>query len=66
MPSEDPTSDAAAPTEEPTPEPEPEQTLLPSQEKQFVASGRPLESTDPAGVNLASGQYHFVEFFAYW
>ena len=63
---EDPTSEANAPLEEPTPEPEPEEAAAPPQEKLFVASERPLESTDPTGVNLSSGQYHLVEFFAYW
>ena len=52
-------------SEEMEPEPTPVEEVAPA-EKVFVASDRPLAGTDPASVNLANGQYQFVEFFAHW
>lgn len=66
MPVEGPTAEPDVPSENPTLEPAPEDEITPTQEKIFVASNRPLASTDPSDVSLASGQYQLVEFFAYW
>ena len=51
--------------EEMAPEPTQTEEAAPP-EKVFVASDRPLAGTDPSSVNLANGQYQFVEFFAHW
>ena len=59
-PTGDITSGEAAMTDEPTLEPTPV-------EREFFPSTRTqLEATDPATVNLASGQLQLVELFAFW
>jgi len=76
---EAPTSSSAAeesPTEaEPTPVPtevveatEPPTEQPPTEEPKAVATSRGdfLVATDPATVNLASGEPQLIEFFAYW
>ncbi|MCI0521052.1 MAG: hypothetical protein L0Z70_12465 [Chloroflexi bacterium] len=41
----------------------PEDTVPP----EVIATPRPgMEATDPATVNLASGEVQFIEFFAFW
>jgi hypothetical protein len=43
----------------------PTQDLAPTPLPVATSRGNALEATDPATVSLASGQFHFVEFFRF-